>query len=101
MTALQVSFSASVWRYDGPAAWHFVSLPAEVADEIADRVADRSTAFGSVRVEARIGGTTWATSLFPDTRSGTYLLPVKMAVRSAEDLTDGSAVTVHLVVPDP
>lgn len=98
MTALQVIFPATVWRYDGPAAWYFVSLPTEVADEIADRVADRTTGFGSVRVEARIGATTWLTSLFPDTKSGTYVLPVKKAVRAAEDLTEGSQVSVQLVV---
>ena len=68
-----MTFAATLWIYDGPAAWHFVSLPTDVADEIADREADRSTAFGSVRVEARIGETTWATSLFPDTKSGTYV----------------------------
>ena len=95
---MQVSFRATVWPYDGPAAWYFVSLPPEVADEIADRFADRSAAFGSVRVQATIGGTTWATSLFPDKRSGTYLLPVKQAVRTAEGLLEGTPVTVHLVV---
>lgn len=98
MTPLPVTFAATLWIYDGRAAWYFVSLPTALADEIAERTADRSTAFGSVRVEARIGGTTWATSLFPDTKSGTYVLPVKKSVRTAEDLVEGSPVTVHLVV---
>lgn len=84
--------------HDGPAAWHFLSLPTEIADEIADRVSERASAFGSVRVEVEVGATSWTTSLFPDTRSGTYLLPVKKAVRAAEDLADGSEVTVRLTV---
>ena len=98
MASYSVSFPATVWMHDGPAAWHFLSLPAEIADEIADRVAQRASAFGSVRVEVAVGATSWTTSLFPDTRSGTYLLPVKKAVRAAEDLSDGSEVTVHLTV---
>jgi hypothetical protein len=91
-------FSSAVWMYDGPAAWYFVSVPPDDADAIADQVADRTKAFGSVRVEATIGATSWRTSLFPDTRSGTYVLPVKKAVRSAEGLSDGTPVTVRLSV---
>ena len=98
VASYSASFRATVWVYEGPAGWHFLSLPTEIADEIADRVADRTSAFGSVRVEAEIGATSWTTSLFPDARSGTYLLPLKKAVRAAEDLADGSSVTVHLTV---
>ena len=28
------SFTAEVWEHEGPAAWHFVSLPEDLADEI-------------------------------------------------------------------
>jgi hypothetical protein len=93
-----LTFSSALWIHDGPAAWYFVSLPVDDADAIADHVADRTNAFGSVRVEATIGDTSWRTSLFPDTRSGTYLLPVKKAVRSAEGLSDGTPVSVRLSV---
>jgi hypothetical protein len=71
------SFEATVWEHDGDAAWHFVSLPEDVADEIAERSAGRTRGFGSVRVEVTIGASTWRTSLFPDGRRGTYVLPVK------------------------
>ena len=98
MTALRVIFPATVSRYDGPAAWYFVSLSTEAAAEVAGPVADRSTGFGSVRVEARIGATTLLTSLFPETKTRTYLLPVKKAVRTAEALSEGSSVSVHLVL---
>ncbi len=99
MTA-SYAFDAVVWEYDGPGGWHFISLPPDQADEIAERVASRAAGFGSVRVEATIGATRWTTSLFPDRRRRTYLLPVKKSVRSAEDLVDGSVARVHLVVID-
>jgi hypothetical protein len=51
-----------------------------------------------VRVEVSIGSTTWRTSLFPDSKRATYVLPVKKAVRSAERLGDGSAAAVTLRV---
>lgn len=97
------SFSAELWRWDGDAAWHFVSVPEPVADAIAD-LADGGAmprrGFGSVRVEVTVGGSRWRTSLFPDKGRGTYLLPVKAAVRRAERLDAGDAVEVALELLD-
>ncbi|MTA12352.1 MAG: DUF1905 domain-containing protein [Actinobacteria bacterium] len=47
-------------------------------------------------VGARIGGTSFTTSLFP--RRGTYLVPVEDAVRRAEGVELGDRVTVHLTI---
>lgn len=47
-----------------------------------------------VPVTARIGGTEWRTSLFP--KEGRYLVPLKDAVRRAEGIGAGDAVSVRL-----
>jgi len=47
-----------------------------------------------------VGGSTWSTSVFPDTKRGSYLLPVKKAVRTAEGVGDGDDVDVSLEVLD-
>lgn len=93
-------FSAEVWEYDGPAAWFFVSLPHDVADDIDEAFAGRTNGFGSVRVEVTIGGTRWSTSIFPDKKRGTYVLPVKKDVRRAEGLEAGSVAVVDLATLD-
>ena len=49
-----------------------------------------------VPVTARIGSTTWTTSLFP--KGELYLVPVKVAVRKAEGLELGDVAEVHLDV---
>mgnify|MGYP003526157064 CR=1 FL=1 len=54
-----------------------------------------------VRVQVTVGSTTWATSIFPDTKARSFVLPVKKAVRSAEGLTDGDPVEVALELLDP
>jgi Domain of unknown function (DUF1905) len=91
------AFTAPLWQWDGQAAWHFVSLPAEVTDEIADLVEGQPRAgFGSVAVDVTIGASNWQTSVFPDSKRGTYLLPVKRAVRIAEGLGVDEPVTVSL-----
>jgi hypothetical protein len=89
-------FTAELWQWDGDAAWHFVSLPEDVADEIAGLADGSRRGFGSVRVEVTVGSTTWRTSVFPDAKRGTYVLPVKKAVRTAEGLEVGHPTTVRL-----
>lgn len=91
-------FDAELWRWEGEAAWHFVTLPPELADDIAARTEGRRKGFGSVRVSVRIGATTWKTSIFPDARSGSFVLPLKQDVRRREDVGDGDVVVVDLEV---
>ena len=46
-----------------------------------------------------VGDSTWTTSIFPDSVRGGYVLPIKRAVRQAEDLDVGdfATVTVELI----
>jgi hypothetical protein len=91
-------FRVELWEHDGPGAWHFVSLPEDDADEIDAVHGGRARGFGSQRVEVTVGATTWRTSIFPDAKRGTYVLPVKKPVRVAERLVAGDRVPVALVV---
>jgi Domain of unknown function (DUF1905) len=94
----EIHFTAELWEYDGPAAWHFVSLPDDIADDIEEQFGHRAGGFGSVRVEVTVGATTWRTSLFPDSKRATYVLPMKKPVRVAEGLRVGAPVAVTLRV---
>ena len=98
MARSRFPFTAEVWEHEGPAAWHFVSLPEGVADEIEAAYGHRAAGFGSLRVEVTIGKTRWQTSVFPDRKRGTYVLPLKKQVRVAEQLVAGSLAKVILVV---
>lgn len=89
-------FRAELWLYTGQASWYFVTLPHDVSDEIEERTASTKRGFGSVRVEVTVGSTTWQTSVFPDSKAKSYVLPVKKAVRNAELLTQGQAFDVTL-----
>lgn len=100
---MEFTFDAELWLWDARRAdsWTFVSLPAEASDQIRDLVgAGPPRGFGSVRVRVTVGGTTWATSIFPDSARGTYSLPVKKAVRTAEALSAGDMATVRVELVD-
>jgi len=93
-------FAAPLWRYPGADGWHFVSLPPEISTDIADITTGIRRGFGSVRVAVTVGSTSWRTSIFPDTKTGAYLLPVKKAVRAAERLEAGDEVKARLRIAD-
>jgi hypothetical protein len=98
-----VTFTAELWRWtarkESIDAWCFVTLPVDLADEVRER-AGEPRGFGSVRVRVRVGSTTWDTSVFPDSGSGSFVLPVKKAVRTAAGVTVGDLLTVTLSVRD-
>lgn len=98
--AISYDFSAELWEWEGKAAWHFVTVPLDVSDEIAARMEGFTRGFGSVRVRVRVGGSAWATSVFPDSSREAYILPMKKAVREAEKLSAGSVARVHLELVD-
>ena len=84
-----------VLRYKG-GSWHLAHLPVKQSAEIKGRFASTARGWGSIRVHVKIGDTEWDTSLFPDRKSKTYLFAIKAAVRKAEDLSHGDAITAHI-----
>lgn len=96
-----IEFDGEVWRWDArdDASWYFTSVPPELSADIRE-IPRPLRGFGSVRVRARVGGTEWATSIFPDSGTASYVLPLKKAVRDAEGLAEGGPVTVRLEVLD-
>ncbi|MDL5353173.1 DUF1905 domain-containing protein [Microbacterium sp. zg-YB36] len=97
---MHIEFESVVFRWTArPEAWLFADVPEELSEDISELTAPFARGFGSVRVEASVGRTTWRTSIFPSS-SGRYWLPLKRAVREAEALVEGGPVTVSLRVLD-
>lgn len=99
---MEHTFTAEVWRWDARKSdgWTFVTVPPEESEAIedaADALGPR-TRFGSVKVRVRVGSTVWQTSVFPDSKSGCFVLPVKRAVRQATGLEAGDEAIVTLEV---
>jgi len=49
-----------------------------------------------IPVTVRIGKTQYKTSLWP--KEGSYIVPIRAAVRKAEKVEEGDTVTVQLIV---
>jgi hypothetical protein len=89
-------FRATIWKYSGNAAWHFVTLPNKQATMVRSLFKDFARPFGSIPVEVTIGNTTWRTSIFADSKSDSYVLPLKADVRRREKLAEGNVVDVSM-----
>ncbi len=98
--AQQFEFTASMWLWTTPkASWHFVTLPKDQSEQIKFFASDTTKrGWGSVRVEARIGGTNWKTSIFPSKEIDAYILPIKSAVRDAESMKLDTEYSIHLTL---
>ena len=96
---MQCEFKAEVWKWPGMAAWHFVTVDTGVAARIReDRAGALCVGWGSIPVSVTVGTTTWKTSIFPDKKSGSYLLPVKAEVRKKEGIAGGDTIPVSLSI---
>lgn len=83
---------SKVWLYPGMVGWHFISVPKNQAEEIKKKFGKNARGWGSLPVVATLGKTKWKTSIFPDKRSGTYLLPLNIKVRNAEGVAHDDTV---------
>lgn len=101
----EVSFTATLLGWTGSENMlaTYCELPEAVGKQVAVHeihqriLTGKRRGFGSVKVEARIGGSEWSTSLFPQ-KDGTWFLPVKAAVRRAEGLEEGDEVTAAMLL---
>lgn len=98
----RITHTGPLWRWTGGTngTWHFLTIDGAAGEALSAtalmrRLEGMSRGFGSLKVRAAIGDSTFATSVFPSKSAG-WMLPVKAAVRKAEDLAEGDAVTVTL-----
>jgi len=94
----EFSFEAELYEWDGPQPWVFAALPVDLSDVIDEVHPPTGRGFGSRRVEVVLGGQVWRTSIFPDSKHGTYVIPVKKEIRRKAGVSEGDRVEIELSV---
>jgi hypothetical protein len=99
MTGESCTFTAALWPWDfeGGTSWVLVTLPEEASAAIDAVARPPKPGFGSIRVDVTLGGSRWSTSIFPDSKVGRYILPIKKAVRKAEGVDVGDTVEITAI----
>ena len=99
MDTLEYEFTAAVWLWSGKKTdWCFITLPPEISDHARYFTTHVQRGFKSLKVNARIGDSTWQTSMFPSKQHQSYLLPIKKAIRDAEGVEIGKTQKVKVTV---
>ena len=93
---LKLKFSGELWYWRGPAPFHFIKVPEQQSAEIKAIATGATYGWGAIPVVAIIGKTEFTTSIFP--KDGLYLVPVKNAVRFAEELEIDDLVNVSIEI---
>jgi len=100
----RLTHTGTLWRWTGGSggSWHFLTIDGAAGEALSATALMRRMertlgGFGSLKVTATIGESTFKTSLFPSKELG-WLLPVKASVRKAEGIGEGDEVVVVLEV---
>ncbi|MBE5074699.1 DUF1905 domain-containing protein [Erythrobacteraceae bacterium E2-1 Yellow Sea] len=98
-----ITHTAPLTRWQGDrGTYHLVVITGDDAETIAMHARlhrleyGTQRGFGSVKVMAQIGDTSWKSSVFPQASSTEWILLVSKKVMRAEDLAAGDPVRVEL-----
>ena len=92
----QIAFESRVIEWRGPAPFYFATVPEERARALRAAARRASYGWGCVPVIATVKATRFRTSLFP--KDGSYLLPLKAAVRRELAVAPGDPLRAVLKV---
>lgn len=99
MAKTNYDLAGKVWIYPSAhAAWHFVSVPKKESSQIKKDFGTKTRGWGSLPVEVTIGQSTWETSIFPDKRTETYILPLKAAIRRSEEIFEKDTIAFTIII---
>ena len=91
----------TVWLWNSEkGSWHFFTISEDIANEIyfatSLKTLGLKRGFGAVKVRVTTGETIFTTSIFPNSKDKTYILPIKASVRKAENIKAGDEIKVQI-----
>ena len=95
---INFKFASTVWQYSSPGGWYFISLPKRLSREIRKYFQKEEEGWGRLKAIAKIGESEWETAIWFDTKSSTYLLPLKADIRKREELEAGKKVKAAILI---
>lgn len=96
---MELTVTGEVWEWRGPAPFHFVTVGDDEAEMIQAVAHQVSYGWGMIPIEGRVGRTAFKTALWP--KNGSYVIPLKDAVRTAEQIELDDVITVEMRITEP
>ncbi len=90
-------FTAKVFKWSGSSSWYFVAVDTKQSLKLKEFYKKSKRSLFSMKVRAKLGKTTWDTSLFP-TKEGPLLMAIKKSVRYEEGIDEGDTVKISCTI---
>ena len=88
-----------LWNFE-KGSWHFFTIDGENANQIyfanSFKTLGNRRGFGSIKVNVTIGDSVFTTSIFPNSKDKTYVLPIKAKIRKAENINAGDEISLWI-----
>lgn len=86
-----IYFEAKVKIFPMEAAWFYVDVPRQLVPNIPRK------GWGSVPIVAKVGKTSWPTSIFP-MKKDYYFIPLKKSIRLKESILEGDKIKISFKI---
>ena len=87
-----------MWRDNPENGWYFITLPKMYSEEIRNHLQFQEEGWGRMKAVAIIDELEWKTSIWFDSKSKHYILPIKSEVRKKLSLQDGDDLLLTVLV---
>ena len=95
---IRYQFSAKLWRHNFEGGWYFITVPKNYSTEIRDNLQWQEEGWGRMKASAVTEELTWNTSIWFDTKTDSYILPIKSEIRKKLSLQENDLVKVTLLI---
>lgn len=87
-----------MWQHNASGGWFFVSIPKNLSSEIRAHFKNQEEGWGRMKVVAIIAELEWKTSIWFDTKSDHYLLPIKAEIRKKGNFKTDDIFEVNVLI---
>jgi len=96
--SINYNIQAVLWRHKSAGGWYFVTIPQEISKEIRDNLQWQEEGWGRMKASAIIKEHQWDTAIWFDTRTNSYVLPIKAQIRKKLSLEEGDIIDIRVLV---
>jgi hypothetical protein len=93
---MELDVTGTIIEWRGPAPFWFLPISEDDSAMIDELKPMLTYGWGCIPVTCILGRTTFTTSIMP--RDGVYMVPLKVAVRKAENVAREAPITIHMTM---
>ena len=93
---IRYEFLSKMWKHNSTGAWYFVSLPKNLSNEIRKNLKWQEEGWGRMKVTSQLNELSWETAIWFDSKTDTYLLPIKAEIRKKGNLTINTHLKINI-----